>query len=67
MKGREYNTDDRKKQGQHKRRAQIWTDKDNTDKSVCIAPAIQPGIKKCLIQIGIQGLRDGPHLVSGGA
>ena len=44
LKGREDNTNDRKKQGQHKRRAQIWTDMDKTDKRVCIAPAIQTGI-----------------------
>ena len=44
MKGREDNTDDRKRQGQHKRQAQIWTDMDKTNKSVCIAPAIQTGI-----------------------
>ena len=34
MKGREDNTDDRKKQRQHNGRAQIWTDKDKTDKNV---------------------------------
>ena len=44
MKGREDNSDDRKRQGQHKRQAQIWTDTDKTNISVCIAPAIQPGI-----------------------
>ena len=30
MKGREDNTDDRKRRGQHKRQAQIWTDMDKT-------------------------------------
>ena len=44
MKKSEDNTDDRKRQGQHKRQAQIWTDMDKTNKSVCIAPAIQTGI-----------------------
>ena len=44
MKGKEHNTHDRKRQGQHKRQAQTWTNKDKTDKSVCIAPAIQTGI-----------------------
>ena len=44
MKGREDNIDDRERQGQHKRQAQIWTDTDNTDKSVHIASAIQIGI-----------------------
>ena len=46
MKGRGDNTDDRKRQGQHKRKAQIWTDMDNANTSVCIAPAIQKGIYK---------------------
>ena len=41
MKGMEDNKDDRKRQGHHKRQAQIWTDIDKTNKSVCIAPAIQ--------------------------
>ena len=40
MKGREENTDDRKRRGKQKRQAQIWTDLDKTNKSVCIAPAI---------------------------
>ena len=31
MKGMEDNTDDRKRQGQHKRQAHIWKDKHNTD------------------------------------
>ena len=44
MKGREYNTDDRKRQEQYKRQAPIWTDMDDTNKNVCIAPAIQAGI-----------------------
>ena len=44
MKGREGNTDDGKRQGQHKRQEQICTDMDKTNKSVCIAPAIQPTI-----------------------
>ena len=44
MKGREDNTDDMERQGQHKRQAQIWTDMVETNKSVCIAPAIQRGI-----------------------
>ena len=34
MTGRKNNTDDMKRQGQHKRQAQIWTDMDKTDKSV---------------------------------
>ena len=46
MKGREDNTDDRKRQGQHKRQVQIWTDTDETDTSVRTAPAIQTGISK---------------------
>ena len=44
MKGRGDTTDDMKRQGQHERQAQIWTDTDKTDKSVHIAPAIQTGI-----------------------
>ena len=40
MKRREYNRDDRKRQGQHKRQANIWTDTDKTNKSVCISPDI---------------------------
>ena len=44
--GKEDNTDNRKKQGQHKRQVQIWTDMDKTYKSVCIAPAIQTCIIK---------------------
>ena len=32
MKGWEDNTDDRKRQGQHKRQTQIWTDMDKTNK-----------------------------------
>ena len=44
MKRREDNTDDMKRQGQHKRQAQIWTYMDKTNTSVCIAPAIQTGI-----------------------
>ena len=43
MKGREDNTDDRERQGQHNRQAQIWTDMVQTNKSVCIAPARQTG------------------------
>ena len=42
MKERENNTDDRKRKGQHKRQAQIWTDMDKTDKRVFIAPASGP-------------------------
>ena len=34
MKRREDNSYDRKRQGQHKKQAQIWTDTDKTDKSV---------------------------------
>ena len=41
MKGREENTDDSKRQGQHKRQAQIWKDTDKTNKSVCIAKFAQ--------------------------
>ena len=44
MKGGEDNTDDRKRQGHHKRQAQRWTDMDKTDKSVRTTPAIQTGI-----------------------
>ena len=44
MMGREENADDRKRQGQHKILAQIWTDMDETNTNVCIAPAIQTGI-----------------------
>ena len=43
MKGREDNTDDRKRQGQHQTQAQIWTDMDKTNNRVCIAAAIQTG------------------------
>ena len=43
MKRREDITDGRKKQGKHKRQAQIWTDTDKTYKIVRIAPAIQTG------------------------
>ena len=45
MKRREDNTDDRTRQGQHKRQAQIWSDTDETDKSVRIASAIQSAIQ----------------------
>ena len=38
-KGHEDNTDERKRQGQHKRQPQIWTDMEKTNKSVRIAPA----------------------------
>ena len=44
MKGREENTDDRERLGQHKRQAQLWTVKDKTDRSVHIAPANQTDI-----------------------
>ena len=44
MKGREDNTYDRKRQGQYKRQAQTWTDMDERNKNVFIAPAIQTGI-----------------------
>ena len=53
MNGREYNTDDRKRQGQHKRQAQIWTDMDETNKNVCIAPAIQQAFKNASFNIKI--------------
>ena len=35
---------ERRRQGQHKGQAQTWTDKDKTDKSVRMEPAIQAGI-----------------------
>lgn len=44
MKGREDNTDDRKRQGQYKRQAQTKTDMDKSNTNFCIAPAIQTGI-----------------------
>ena len=38
------NTDDRKRQGQHKRQEHKWTNTDKTAKGVRIAPAIRIGI-----------------------
>ena len=37
MKGREDNTDDRKRRGQHKRQAQLWTDTDKTRNGTVVA------------------------------
>ena len=50
MKRREYNTDDRKRQGQQNRQAQVWTDTNKTQQ--CLYSTCHTARR--LIKIGIQ-------------
>ena len=50
MKGREDNTDGRKRQGQHKRQAQTWTDMYKTDRSGPFLKKVRPGVPEKMEQ-----------------